>query len=378
MVNSAPGWLTRWLGSFRPAPVTISLKDQLVATAGALIGIFLVGLICHFASVSFAVKAWMIASLGASSVLLFVVPGSPFSQPWAAVGGHLVSVTAGMICYHLFGETALGAAAAAAVAILAMLQLRCLHPPGGGTALLPIMAHTTDWHFIFYPTTINAAALVVFALIFHRFTKHRYPSRQMAPARAKTPALRNFDPADLDAALGEYNQVLSINREDLEDLIQRTELQSFRRLSGAMTCAQIMTPHPKTVHFGTDLKDAWALMEKHDIKALPVVTRQKRITGLLNRADFLREAAVLNPTDPTEGLRRLLERSPTPHSDKPEACGQIMSETWQYLPVTAPAEDLVPLLLSLDHPHVLITDDKKHLVGIVAKSDLMRSLAHAA
>jgi CBS domain-containing membrane protein len=200
----------------------------------------------------------------------------------------------------------------------------------------------------------------------------------MAPARAPvTPALRNFDPADLDAALDEYNQVLSINREDLEDLIQRTELQSFRRMSGALTCAQIMTANPKTVHFGTDLKEAWALMEKHDIKALPVVTRQKRITGLLNRADFLREAAILNPADPAEGLKRLLERSPTPHSDKPEACGQIMSETWQHLPASAPAQDLVPLLLSLDHPHVLITDEKKHLAGIVAKSDLMRSLAHA-
>lgn len=42
----------------------------------------------------------LIASLGASSVLLYGVPGSPLAQPKNLFGGHLIASVVGVTCYH--------------------------------------------------------------------------------------------------------------------------------------------------------------------------------------------------------------------------------------------------------------------------------------
>ena len=42
----------------------------------------------------------MIASMGASSVLLFAAPHSPMAQPWSFVGGHLISALIGVTCFN--------------------------------------------------------------------------------------------------------------------------------------------------------------------------------------------------------------------------------------------------------------------------------------
>lgn len=82
--------------------------------------------------------AVLVASMGASAVLLFAVPHGPLSQPWAVVGGHLVSAVIGVACTHLGLDFVLTSALAVALAITAMYYLRCIHPPGGATALTAV------------------------------------------------------------------------------------------------------------------------------------------------------------------------------------------------------------------------------------------------
>ncbi|HEX5792192.1 MAG TPA: HPP family protein, partial [Rheinheimera sp.] len=48
----------------------------------------------------------LLASMGASAVLLFGLPNSPLAKPWSFVGGHLISATIGLICSHLFTDLA--------------------------------------------------------------------------------------------------------------------------------------------------------------------------------------------------------------------------------------------------------------------------------
>lgn len=64
-----------------------------------------------------------------------------------------------------------------------------------------------------------------------------------------------------------------------------------RRLS-ELSCEDIMTRDVMTVEYGTDLEDAWQLMRRRGVKALPVVDRHKRIIGIISLAGFMRHADV--------------------------------------------------------------------------------------
>ena len=47
---------------------------------------------------------WFIAPMGASAVLLFMLPASPLAQPWSVVGGNLVSALIGWLVYCWLGD----------------------------------------------------------------------------------------------------------------------------------------------------------------------------------------------------------------------------------------------------------------------------------
>lgn len=42
------------------------------------------------------------------------------------------------------------------------------------------------------------------------------------------------------------------------------------------------------VEFGTSLQEAWALLRKHGVKALPVVDKLHRIVGIITQSDFVK------------------------------------------------------------------------------------------
>jgi CBS domain-containing membrane protein len=73
--------------------------------------------------------------MGASAVLLFAVPLGPLSQPWNFVGGHLISGLIGVTIAQWVPDMVVASTLAVSLAIFVMYVTRCLHPPGGATAL---------------------------------------------------------------------------------------------------------------------------------------------------------------------------------------------------------------------------------------------------
>ena len=59
----------------------------------------------------------LVASMGASAVLLFAVPHGALSQPWPVLGGHLVSALIGVSCAKFIPLPMFAAALAVALAI---------------------------------------------------------------------------------------------------------------------------------------------------------------------------------------------------------------------------------------------------------------------
>jgi CBS domain-containing membrane protein len=323
---------------------------------------------------------WLVAPLGASAVLVFGVPASPLAQPWAVVGGNTVSALVGIACLRWLPLPMLGTAAVAvALAIGLMFLLRCLHPPGGAASLLMVLTATQDWRFALEPVALNSLLLVLAGILYNTRTGRRYPHAQHAPAAVASGvqvAAPRFGDAELDAVLARYNQVLDVPRDDLADLLHEAELLSYRHRLGGLRCRDIMSRPAVTVEFGTPLAEAWALLQQHRIKALPVVDRVQRVIGIVTRADFMRAAQA----DEREGfagrLQALLKPSPSTHSTKPEVVGQIMTRQVRVASADRPIAELVPLFSATGHHHLPIVGDEARLAGILTQSDLVKALSH--
>lgn len=154
--------------------------ERLISAIGGGLAILLVFSITLIGEQEMHTRVILIASMGASAVLLFAVPHGPMSQPWNVIGGHMVSAFIGVILHKLIGDPVLAAGLAAGLAIMAMLYLGCLHPPGGASALIPILsgAATDDYGLmlVIFPIGAGAVLMVLFAIVYNLpFPWRRYP-----------------------------------------------------------------------------------------------------------------------------------------------------------------------------------------------------------
>ena len=102
---------------------------------------------------------YIVTSMGASAVLLFAVPHSSLGQLWNVIGGHLISAAIGVACYQWLPSNGIVAGASVGLVIGAMYYTRCIHPPGGATALAAVIGgqniHALGYQYILTPIAIN-------------------------------------------------------------------------------------------------------------------------------------------------------------------------------------------------------------------------------
>jgi len=293
---------------------------------------------------------WLVAPMGATAVLVFAVRASPLAQPWAVVGGNTLSALVGIACARWIGPPALAAALAVGAAIALMIALRCLHPPGGASALLVALGGVTDPSFALFPVLVNSLLLVGAGLAYHRVTRFAHlPQPAPAGPSAEMDDARALD-ADLDAVLSRYNQILDISREDLKALLEDTQLRAYQRKLANIRCSDIMSRRLITVNGGTPLPEALALFREHRIKALPVVDASGRLAGIVTPADFVRGAQTA------------------------DTVGQIMTRKVRVASLDRHLVDLIPLFGSSGHHHIPVVDAAGHLVGIITQSDVVAAL----
>ncbi|WP_426336849.1 HPP family protein [Pseudoduganella sp. R-31] len=369
--------------SLLPARSNTSQRQRLRASVGALLGLLITSFAAHYLLGDNAM--WLVAPVGASSVLLFCLPASPMAQPWAVIGGNVVSGLMGVACVQFFGPGPLAAALATPLAIAAMYALRCLHPPGGATALMMVIGgpavHAMGYRLPLGPVLVDCVLVVLAAIVYNNLTGRRYPhSQQLAhpnphATKDEVPTVRfGFQPEDLDAVLRQYNQELDISRDDLEELFLKTEMRAYQRRFGIITCGDIMSKDVVTAEFATPLADAWREMRRHRIAAVPVLNRVRRVIGIVTTSDFMAHGGL----DDYHGMRRqlldFLRPSGTTHSEKPEVVGQIMVKHPRTASIDTPITELVPLMADSGFHHIPVLDHEDRFAGIVTQSDVVAAL----
>ncbi len=137
----------------------------------SIIGAFIATLLASFFSSKILEVEGMpmvLASTGASAMLIFGIPNSPVSQPWPIVGGHVISALVGITAYYLIGNPILASSVAIGLAMLAMHYAKCMHPPGGATAVTAVIGgagvHQLGYYFVVVPVLFNSIILLSIAM----------------------------------------------------------------------------------------------------------------------------------------------------------------------------------------------------------------------
>ena len=112
-------------------------------------------------SLDVVIPGALVASLGASTFIVFVAPDTRAAMPRGLLGGQLIGTGAGLICWFLLDsgllsglvsnriEIAVFGSIAVGLAIFLMVIIDMEHPPAAGTALSIVMANWSIYSIAF-------------------------------------------------------------------------------------------------------------------------------------------------------------------------------------------------------------------------------------
>lgn len=223
---------------------TTTHKEKIISAVGAFLGILTVywGARWCFPDgfMHTAGTLLMVTSMGASAVLLFAVPQGALSQPWSVIGGHLLSAFVGVTVEQLFPDQTWTPALAVGLAVGVMHYARCMHPPGGATALTAVIGgvdiYRLEYWYLLYPILTNVLWIMLMAFLFNAFFPwRRYPAHLVRRKIAKPAAAaeRQFEltQEDFSAAMEQLNSYVDITAENLTQLLELAKQHAEKNIT---------------------------------------------------------------------------------------------------------------------------------------------------
>lgn len=174
--------------------------ERIISTVGGMVAVYLL-IFIERGLLGEAGAAMLVASMGASAVLLFAVPHGALSQPWAVVMGNVSSAIVGVTCARCVPDMMAAASLSVGLSIAAMHYARAIHPPGGATALTAVIGghqvQELGYWFVVTPVLLNVSIMVAAAVVVNgAFEWRRYPA---ALGVARSPGTPNsLDAGDLN------------------------------------------------------------------------------------------------------------------------------------------------------------------------------------
>jgi CBS-domain-containing membrane protein len=204
-----------------------SRKEILLSAVGGFLGVLGIFMISD-ALFGDEIAVLIVPSMGASAVLLFAAPHAPFSQPWNVLVGHLLSAAIGVACWQWIPYPAIAASVGVGLAIAAMYLARCLHPPGGATALAAVIGsaelHQLEFGYVIQPILFNVTLILMTAMLFNGLFRGRaYPASGNARSEPDITVADGYVPInheDFVYALSQIDTIVDITEDDLLKIYQ--------------------------------------------------------------------------------------------------------------------------------------------------------------
>ncbi|PYH40864.1 HPP family protein [Aspergillus saccharolyticus JOP 1030-1] len=196
-----PPWLSHWFGyRASPPPPLPQYQIWLWSFLSAFCGLCCLQAIFNYSHYFLDRHVpGIIASYGASAVLVYGAIESPLAQPRALIFGHFLSALVGLCITKLFSLMPdedrfnslrwLAASLSSAVAVVVMQVTQTTHPPAGATALLPATNDAVwalSWYYL--PVVLLSSTMLLAVALLVNNLQRRYPVFWIAPVQA-IPAL---------------------------------------------------------------------------------------------------------------------------------------------------------------------------------------------
>jgi CBS-domain-containing membrane protein len=133
------------------------LLESVIAGVGAFIGLSLIGLIAQKAD-----TMMIIAPFGATAVLLFSAPKSPFSKPLNIFGGYLIATVLGALVLVYTDGGWLSVGTGLGLTIMLMHLAKVIHPPAGANFLIVTQGHLS--YYLIEPLFLGLITLIVIGI----------------------------------------------------------------------------------------------------------------------------------------------------------------------------------------------------------------------
>ncbi|WP_346795970.1 HPP family protein [Halomonas sp. Bachu 37] len=155
----------------------VGWQDAAWSWLGAFTGM---AAICWLSAHWLTQQLLIVGSFGATSVLIYAAPESPFAQPRNVLFGSVLSAAVGVACYQALGATPLAISLAVSVSILVMQLTHTVHPPGAAAALIAVVGgpsvNELGWWYPLMPIGAGSAVMLVIAILVNNLARHRrYP-----------------------------------------------------------------------------------------------------------------------------------------------------------------------------------------------------------
>ena len=119
----------------------------------------------------------LLASFGATMVLLFGYPESPFSKPKNIFFGHVLTSFIGIAFFNWVPlPIAITIPLAVSFGVAFMILFDVTHPPAGGNPIIMISS-SASFDFLLMPVTVGTIFVIFFGIFLNRLlAKNNYPN----------------------------------------------------------------------------------------------------------------------------------------------------------------------------------------------------------
>ena len=118
---------------------------------------------------------WLLASFGATTVIVFGYHDNQFAQPKNVFFGHLLSAFVGILFATFFGVSFITIGLAVGIGVMLMMAFKITHPPAGGNSII-VMIGGVSFQFLIFPVMVGAIAIIIGGIIYNRLIlKRKYP-----------------------------------------------------------------------------------------------------------------------------------------------------------------------------------------------------------
>ncbi|MCG6267832.1 HPP family protein [Vibrio furnissii] len=313
----------------------------------------------------------MIASIGASITIVFVVPSSPMGRTWPVLAGHLLPALVGVCLTSLIDDATILCLTTITLSIITMVIFKCVHPPGVATALVPAISQSTQpamgFPFLLDPVLFNIIPLIICGYFYRWYLNRRASKKE--PSDSTSTLAHNKSSiffSELHETIATRNEWLDIDERTLDDIFKQTHLLALEHRHQKLTCEHVMTSRLITLQPNDTIHKALELLQQNQYTALPVVDDEHELVGIFSLVDFLRSVE-------NRKFDSFIALYLQAKKKAKKEVSQFMNAAPVFMRTDTHIARTIPLLTSGYH-HIPIVDNRNRLKGMVTQSDLIEFL----